>query len=392
MTNQARMLAAMRGETQREIPWAPRMDLWYTAQIERGTLPERFVGANAAEISIILGTACHSVSADFTVPREPGSLALRGLGFDNHPHYPYTVRSNQTVEYKHVDGVHSTVIETSRGGVTFRFKQTAEMRKEGISLPFYLDYPIHTVDDLEPVAEVFEHLEVEAEYAQYLRYQARIEETGVAVARGCVAASPMHLLLHELVAMDGFFYLYHDYPEKVREFCRRLEPFFHAILDAVVDCDADAVAWGSNFDRDLTWPPFFEREILPWLKLVSERLHSVGKIMVCHTDGENHGLLDLYKRCGFDVAESTCPSPMTSLSLTELRRGMGEDICVWGGVPSIVLLPSSFDDVMFARFLEELPRAAGELTGAGPCILGVSDNVPPNADLDRLDAITRVLS
>ncbi|MBT3273081.1 MAG: hypothetical protein HN368_08015, partial [Spirochaetales bacterium] len=332
-SNHDLMLAAMRGEKTSCVPWAPRMDLWSIAQKTRASLPGEFKDLNTVEIAEALGVGCHAVRGDVTLLRKPGSLALRGLGFDNHPDYPYTVTpGNLLVNYEMKDDVHSTLIKTSHGDVSFQFKQTAEMRTAGISLPFILKYPVQTVHDLDAVAEVFEDLRITPTPDAYARFHHRVGDSGVAVASGCIAASPMHLLLHELVAMDTFFYLYHDAPGEMRKFCSRLEPFFESLLDASLACKAEAVFWGANFDRDLTWPPFFESEIRPWLKRVSQKLHSAGKLLICHTDGENSGLLELYRGCGFDVGESVCPSPMTSLALSEVRKGMGDGICVWGGV------------------------------------------------------------
>jgi hypothetical protein len=50
MNHRERMLATIRGEPTDQIPWAPRMDLWYIAQRARGTLPEKFAGLNTVEI------------------------------------------------------------------------------------------------------------------------------------------------------------------------------------------------------------------------------------------------------------------------------------------------------------------------------------------------------
>ena len=45
-----------------------------------------------------------------------------------------------------------------------------------------------------------------------------------------------------------------------RMLATRMEPFFEAVLEALVACDAEVVFWGGNYDQDLTWPPFFEAE------------------------------------------------------------------------------------------------------------------------------------
>ncbi len=159
---------------------------------------------------------------------------------------------------------------------------------------------------------------------------------------------------------------------------------FNLVRMPLAACDAEVVFWGANYDQDLTWPPFFREEIAPWLKRVSDRLHAAGKFLLTHTDGENKALLPLYPACGFDVAESVCPAPMTQCTLAEVRTGMGPNVTVWGGIPSVALLEESMSESAFERYLDDL---FGSLGGGGRLILGVSDNVPPKADLGRLARI-----
>jgi uroporphyrinogen-III decarboxylase len=184
--------------------------------------------------------------------------------------------------------------------------------------------------------------------------------------------------------MDQFFYLYADEREAMHQLTRRMKPFFAAALEAMLACSAEVVFWGANYDQDLTWPPFFKEEIAPWLQRVSARVHQAGKFLLTHTDGENRALLPLYPSCGFDVAESVCPHPMTHCTLAEIRAGMGPKTTVWGGIPSITLLEDVMDDQSFEAYLDTVFGALG--TGER-LILGVADNVPPDASLARLEQI-----
>jgi hypothetical protein len=268
--------------------------------------------------------------------------------------------------------------------VTTCLQLTAEMARAGISLSFVKAYPIRSTDDFEAVAQVFDHLEVIPTPEAYARFQRRIGDRGLAVANGPLAASPIHLLLHDLVPMDQFFYLYADERDALYRLVERIAPFFEKMLDAAVACDAEVIFWGANYDQDLTWPPFFKAEIAPWLKRVSDRAHAAGKLLLTHTDGENRDLLSLYPPCGFDVAESVCPRPMTHCTLAEIRAGMETKTIVWGGIPSVALLDDAMDSRAFEAYLDGL---FGGLETGERLILGVSDNVPPDANLSRLDRI-----
>jgi uroporphyrinogen-III decarboxylase len=380
------MLAAIRGQPTDQIPWAPRMDLWYIAQRARGTLPPRFAGLNMVEVAAQLGVAAHAVGADFTIPGGRDNR-LRAFGIDNHQDYPYRVEVRGLPVESSDDGENlRTLIHMPAGDVFTHLYRSVSMARDGISLPFVKRYAIRTLADFEAVAQVFEHLDVIPTPEAYQAYRQRVGEQGIAVARGMVAASPIHLILHELTAIDQFFYLYHDEKERMHELAERMTPFFEAALDALLACDAEVVFWGANYDQDITWPPFFKEEIAPWLKKVSDRVHAAGKLLLTHTDGENKRLLPLFPACGFDIAESFCPAPMTKVTLAEMLTGLRPSMTVFGGIPSVALLDSAMSDTIFERYLDELFASIGV---GDHLILGVSDNVPPDANLERLAEIKR---
>ena len=385
-THRQRMLAAAGGGPVDRVPWAPRMDLWAIALQARGTLPPGFEGLDTAGIADRFGVACHAVTCDRTIGAPREDQMLRGLGLTNHPDYPFRVQmSGVDVSFEHDGALQTALFRTPRGEVRTRLRTTDEMRRNGISLPFVDSYAIRSADDLDAIGWLFEHVEVVPAPQQYRRFSARIGDRGLAVAAGPVAASPMHLVLHELVAMDQFFYLYADEREGLKTLARRMEPVFEAMLAAELATDSEVIFWGGNYDQDLTWPPFFEEEIAPWLRRASDRAHAAGKLLLTHCDGENRALLPLYPQCRFDIAESLCPAPMTQLSLRELREGFGPGVTVWGGVPSVALLEGSLRGAAFDRWLADLATEIEREPRR--IIVGVSDNVPPDASLERFARI-----
>lgn len=62
MNQKERMLSAARGEQADCIAFAPRIDIWFHANKERGTLPEKYQNAQSAdEIALAEGWALHKV-------------------------------------------------------------------------------------------------------------------------------------------------------------------------------------------------------------------------------------------------------------------------------------------------------------------------------------------
>lgn len=387
MTNKQRMLAVLKGEQTDQIPFCPRMDLWYIANQARGTLPDRIAGMNTVGIARELDVGCHAIDADYTMPRPSESHKIRVFGFENHPDYPYRVElEDLPVEFDTQGERFVTRITTKAGVLSTHMRYTAEMAHNGISTPFIDSYPIKSVDDLEAVAEVFEHLKVVPAPDGYSSFQQRVGDQGIAVAKSTGHASPIHLMLHSLMAVDQFFYFYMDERKNLYKLAERMEPVFDAVLDAVVASSAEVVHWGSNFDEDLTYPPFFLQEILPWLEKACRRLHKAGKLVLCHLDGENKGLFPLYRKVDFDIGESVCTSPMVKNTLKEIREEMGKEKTIYGGLPSISLLSNNMDNDTFAAFLNGVFE---ELGSGNRLIFGISDNVPAEADIKRFDGIKR---
>lgn len=385
VTHRARMLAAIHGEPTDMLPWAPRMDLWAIANRARGSAPRHLAGLDPAGIADALGFGCRVVQADFTRSAAPDDLVLRPLGIERHADFPYRVElDGLAVLFEEAAGSYRTSIDTPVGPVILESVLTPEMISQGVYDPHVTRHAIRTADDFEPVARVFEHLRVVPQPEGYAAFRDRIGERGIAVASGAIGASPMHLILHDLVDLETFVYLYHDDPEALRGLADRMAPFFESLLDALLEGEAEIFLWGANYDQSLTWPVLFRDEIAPWLRRVTQRAHAAGKLVLTHADGENQALLPMFPDCGLDVAESVCTRPMVRHSLAELRAGFGPYTTVWGGIPSVALLHDVMDDRSFEALLDE---TFAELGTGERLILGVSDNVPPEADLARLARI-----
>jgi 5-methyltetrahydrofolate--homocysteine methyltransferase len=120
---------------------------------------------------------------------------------------------------------------------------------------------------------------------------------------------------------------------------------------------------------------------VPWIWKAKAVLGPKDIRILCHTDGENFGLMDLLHESGMDVAEAVCPAPMTKVSIQEYYRRWSDRITIFGGVPSNLLLPQLTPDEQFKSFMDALFSGIG--TGAR-FILGIADTTPPDADFERL--------
>ena len=179
------MLAAIRGQPTDQIPWAPRLDLWYIAQRARGTLPERLKELNIGEVAEAFGVGCQCHRADFTQPRKPEDLLLRGLGIENHLDFPYRFElRGLPVDFQHVGNSYQSRFRTSKGEIYTNLSWSDRMRQNGITLPFVENFAVKSPDDFNAIAEIFEHIEVIPTPENYAEFNRRIGDRGLAVANG----------------------------------------------------------------------------------------------------------------------------------------------------------------------------------------------------------------
>ncbi len=385
MTHRERILRVMRGERVDVIPFVPRLDLWWIANALRGTLPERFREKKPDEIAKEMGWACYHMVPDFTnMMRGPEDILHRALGLYNFKQSVYTSRFSSQVEIQVEDRDGRQVIEyhTPVGSVRTAGGLTEAMQRAGASLGWTQEHAIKVPQDYKVVGYLFENLEVFPNYEGARAYQEDVGDCGVvAVGGASLAASPMHHIQKEFLDPTQFFYAYKDHYPLMVELAEKVGVYFEKALRVIEDGPGDVVLWGGNYDDMLTYPPYFEKEILPWLQKVSERLSGKGKILATHTDGENQGLMDLIRECGAQVAESVTPFPMTRVTIGEYYARWSDRMTIMGGIPECLLLEETGSEEDLDAYLDDLFRSVAP---GDRLILGIADSTPPNAVFDRL--------
>lgn len=383
MTHKERVLMAARGEMPDLVPYVPRFDLWYNANRYRGTLPTQYRDMKADEIARAEGWALHKVVPELLkVERQEDNL-YRAIGFYGLKECGYRIRFSSNVEVRAIRSSDSLKVEyhTPKGVISTTEVVTEEMRGAGATITWVEERAIKGVEDYERLAYLFQQVEVVPEYERYARWQQEIGSDGVAVLMGSFAASPMLHIQRDLLDATRFFYEYHDQQRGMRKLAESLETVYEQILGVVCDSPAEVVLWGANYDEMITYPPYFQKEILPWLQKASRALEAKGKLLLCHCDGENQGLLELIGISGIHVAEAVCPAPMTKVPIEEYYRRWGEHLTIWGSIPQSMLLAETASEEEFEAYLDHFFKAVAP---GRRIIVGIADTTPPNAVFERL--------
>lgn len=362
--------------------FVPRLDIWYNANRMRNTLPCEFKDLSLMEVSQKLGVGFHSVIPTFMNTGNVEDIYHRGLGFYNHPSFPYTVDFND-VDFKAEirNGELKVTYLSKFGPVTTGINYSREFLHSGASIPDITECAIKEHDDYLRLADIFSRVKIRPVPENYAAHCELIGDKGLAVAFLSLAAGPMQHIMRDLIKFDQFIYDVYDFPHLMRELVAPLVEIYKKIIDSARLAKAEVALFGANYDAAITCPPFFNEHIKPWLEYASGQLHTAGKLLLTHTDGENKGLIQSYLDSNFDVADSICPAPMTSLTMREYRDAFKQKITIWGGIPSVIMLSSSCNDRDFKNFIDRLLE---ECYPFNNLIFSVADTLPADADFNRL--------
>ncbi len=385
MTYREKMLAVLQGRPTDGIPFVPRID---GANRYNGTLPAKYRKATLMQIVEDLDVGYHTVSANRFLYDDTLDVVDRPLGIWRvhtmpcHTTFP-DIQRNITHETDTLTVEHLTPFGTIRTRTVY----DESMRRAGISLSHVSEHAINGPEDYEAAAYLFEHAEVHPNDEGIARLKEEVGDRALIVGTANQGASAMHHILHELMAYDLFFCEYYDHAEELNRLAERMTPYIEKVIDTAIACPADIIQSGTNYDVQITWPPFFEKHILPSVAATADKCHAAGKFLLNHTDGENKGLLPLYLAGEIDIADSVCPAPMTSLTLREIREAFSGRITIWGGIPSVSVLENSMSDYEFEAYLDDLFAQMG--TG-DHLILSIADTAPPGMKFSRLERIARM--
>ena len=79
-------------------------------------------------------------------------------------------------------------------------------------------------------------------------------------------------------------------------------------------------------------------------------------MLTYHADDDSKLILGHVKEAGFDMAECFATAPLVSVTLEEARRAWGNDVIIFGGVPSIILEEQVMGDAEFEAYMRDVFR------------------------------------
>lgn len=364
MSNQQRILAILAGKSPDRIPWVPRLQLWYDARVAGGSMPPRYRGLSLRELERAMGAG--------TPARDGHIIKVRHEGVE--------------VRWHKKDGEILTEFVTPVGTVSKLGIKSSGIDSLADEDTLPKTFPIRRVEDYAVVEYIYEHTYFEPTYEEYEAYEREVGEDGypMVYAGDC----PIHHFLLYLAGYNQGYFELADHPAQVEHLIRVMEQIdTERLWPLVLNSPARLILHGMHFDTQMTPPPLFERYIKPYYRKVTPALHARDKRLAYHADNNSKAILRLVKESGFDLADCLCTAPMVTVTLEEARAAWGKDMIIYGGVPSVLLQPE-FSDEEFEDYMGQVFRAVAP---GDAFILGVSDNVMPDAMIERVERISELV-
>jgi hypothetical protein len=124
--------------------------------------------------------------------------------------------------------------------------------------------------------------------------------------------------------------------------------------------------------------------MIPFFQRVITKIHSMNMYTTSHWDGFVKQLLPLAQETKLDGLECVTPLPQGDVTLEEMREGMGR-MFLRDGIPAVLFCPWVSTESLkehVSRLIEAFyPRL----------ILGVSDLLPANGDVERLRIVNEIV-
>jgi len=358
MNFRQRLLAVLHGERPDVMPWFADLTYWYHAQKLAGALPTEYEG----DEGFIKLHAEHNVGY---------YLGYASASSSTH--------ENVSVSTETEGDVTTTRWQTPVGEI---HGQKRFLPETASSAP--TKWPVEALEDLRVLRYIADATRTTPTYERYELLKRLSGGQGHPTV--LPPRSPISQMLAQWTGAANLAYLAADAPEELEATLHALGRAADGAYEAILGCDTPFVELPDNLSGEVV-TSLFERYQFDYYLARIAPLHAAGKKVGTHLDGTMHGILPLLVKTGLDFIESITPKPTGDVAVEDLRELAGPDLILFGGMPG-ALLSRIYTEEDVRRQVAQIVEHHWE---DGKFILGVADQVPPDADMSRLPMITDLL-
>ena len=360
MTKREAFLKAIHNEQVDELVWAPNFDYWLAVNSAEGTVPKDFVGMSRNDIVRAIGGTIWNRSGALNTIIDP---SVKQTNY----------REGENIVYE---------IETPVGNV-----RQVYLKTEGSHRSHYLsEHYIKNLDDLKVMKYIAEATSFEANYAPAKQALQDTGDDGVVLLWG-FSVPFIQFAKMDAGYMNGF-YMWADHKEEVDGLIEAYHKQYMAGFKLLADAPGDIIQSGDNMDGVMISPAIFKEYAIPYYQ-EAKKILGTSKVFEGHWCGRTDNLLSITPGCGLDAVEAIVTKPMSGITVTEALDLLNGEVVMQGGIPAVLVCEEGGTNEDFERYIEKtiLP-----LKGRKGFLLGMSDNVPPNADFERVRRVAELIA
>ena len=373
----------LRGEVPQRLPFVTRLETWYVAHQRTQTLPDKYRGLTLDEVHHAVGVG----RLKFSVP-----YGFRLVGVEVHSTFNGEAFYNQAEPViENFPGMWD-LVPTDRAGITKTelitpvgtITLTHVLLESGVyngTDPYLKEHLIKSEADLPAVEYILKRAEFVPAFKKIGAQSEEIGENGLLVP--LVQRIPFQQVLLEYLGEINLIHALHNNLKLVKRLMDLLDRQMLGALERLAELDVPYVEFPDNLHGLMTSPKLFREYCLPAYHKYVDILHTQGKKVGSHTDGNVKPLLALLAESGLDVCESLSPAPLTSITFREVNRAWRGKPIIWGAIPTPILEERTSEQE-FRAYLADLLEAIDQ-----PMILGLVDLFMRNNSIKRVETIVK---
>lgn len=351
MNDAEKMMAIFQGRDPGGVLWQPRLEFWYAVNHKRGALPAPLQNASLEEVY----DYCHASIRYFCNP-----LRRRFRNIE----ITQTWLDEKSLQFRW---------ETPLGVLT----EVSHHDEWNISR-YNSEYLVKTPADLKIYEYILQNEEWYWDEQDLVENQQRVGTRGV--PQIFARRSPIQAMFIEAAGFEPSIYMMHDYPQAIDHYVEVASAADDAMYAVICKSSLPIFNFGENIDAHLDPPAIWRNHLQPYYQKRVRQLHAANIKTSIHVDGAMKRILKDLPNCPTDAIEACTPLPQGDITLEEIAIALDGRILL-DGIPAVFFLPTfPLSELMDAtRAVIDLfyPRL----------VLGISDEIPPDGDIERVRAV-----
>ena len=258
-----------------------------------------------------------------------------------------------------------------------------EVREPAAFTQWTVEYLFKRPEDYRVLRYFVQDQVVRPNYEAFSRAEAWMGDD--VILRANVGGVPLHEIMVHWMGLEKFAEEWADRRDEVLALEKLMRDKLRDVYCVLAESPITHANFGGNLVPEVMGVPRFKEFCLPLFEECAEVLHSRGKLLGTHMDGNNRAWADLLGASSLDYIEAFTPAPDTDMTLTEALEAWPDKV-LWINFPSSLHLAS----------IEKIKQTARQIVDAAlqtrRIVLGITEDIPEDRWQENLLAISEVIN